>query len=78
MILEALKSLYPNASEKVLIAVKEELRKVPRLLERIRKPCRSSHLRIRLQARSKAHDGGAIGYNRITSQASVKHPMPIF
>ena len=28
MILEALKSLYPNASEKVLIAVKEDLEKL--------------------------------------------------
>ena len=28
MILEALKSLYPNSSEKVLIAVKEDLKKL--------------------------------------------------
>ena len=31
-------------------------------LGRVRKPCRSSHLRIRLPPRSKAHNGGAKGY----------------
>ena len=54
------------------------IREVPRLLGRVSKPCRSSHLRIRLPPRSKAHDGGAIGYKRITIQASEQNPMPIF
>ena len=40
---------------------KRDIRKVPRLLGRVRKPCRSNHLRIRLPPRSKAHNGGADG-----------------
>ena len=41
-------------------------------LGRVRKPCRSSHLRIRLPPRSKAHDGGTIRFKRIINQASSK------
>ena len=48
------------------------LRKVPRLLERIYEPRRSSHLRVCVPPRSKTHDGSTKGYGRIIDQASEK------
>jgi len=42
--------------------VEGDLRKISRLLGRVRKPRRSSHLRIRLPPRSEAHNRGAKGH----------------
>jgi len=54
------------------------LRKVPRLLERVYEPRRSSHLRICLPPWSKVVHRGAKRQRRITNQASEKKPMPDF